>query len=164
MPDNKGKLHFKPGHLVDGDYTLRVQGFDFNGNPSGREPYEINFKVVNEVALSNVLNYPNPFSSSTRFVYTLTGAETPETFDIQIYTITGKLVKVIDLHASNDVKIGYNITDFAWDGRDEYGDELANGVYIYKTVVKLNGNEMKLRDEGITDMFKNGFGKMYLMR
>ncbi len=164
LPDNKGKLHFKPGHLVDGDYTLRVQGYDFNGNASGREPYEINFKVVNEVALSNVLNYPNPFSSSTRFVYTLTGAETPETFDIQIYTITGKLVKVIDLHASNDVKIGYNITDYAWDGRDEYGDALANGVYIYKTVVKLNGKEMKLRDEGVTDLFKNGFGKMYLMR
>jgi hypothetical protein len=164
LPDNKSKLHFKPGHLVDGEYTLRVQGFDFNGNPSGSEPYEINFKVVNEIALSNVLNYPNPFSTSTRFVYTLTGAEIPETFDVHIYTITGKLVKVIDLHASNDVKVGYNITDYAWDGRDEFGDQLANGVYIYKVVAKLNGSEMKLRDEGITELFKNGFGKMYLMR
>jgi hypothetical protein len=163
LPDNKSKLHFKPGHLVDGEYTLRVQGFDFNGNPAGREPYEINFKVVNEAALSNVLNYPNPFSTSTRFVYTLTGSELPERFDIHIFTITGKLVKVIDLHASNDVKVGYNITDFAWDGRDEFGDELANGVYIYKVVAKLNGNDMKLREEAVPE-FKNGFGKMYMMR
>jgi Peptidase family C25 len=164
LPDNKSKLHFRPGHLVDGEYTLRVQGYDFNGNASGKNPYEINFKVVNEIALSNVLNYPNPFSSSTRFVYTLTGSELPEMFEVHIFTISGKLVKVIDLHASNDVKVGYNITDYAWDGRDEFGDELANGVYIYKVVAKLNGQSMKLRDEGITDLFKNGFGKMYLMR
>lgn len=164
LPDNKAKLHFKPGQLADGEYTLRVQGYDFNGNPAGNEPYEINFKVVNEVALSNVLNYPNPFSSSTRFVYTLTGGETPEQFEIHIFTITGRLVKVIDLHASNDVKMGYNITDIAWDGRDEFGDPLANGVYIYKVKAKLNGKEMKLRDEGVTQMFDNGFGKMYLMR
>ena len=71
---------------------------------------------------------------------------------------------MIDLHETNDVKVGYNITDYAWDGRDEYGDLLANGVYIYKVVAKVNGKDMKLRDEGITDLFKNGFGKMYLMR
>ncbi|MEY3441963.1 MAG: hypothetical protein RLZZ519_244, partial [Bacteroidota bacterium] len=164
LPANKAKLHFKPGHLVDGEYTLRVQGFDQNGNQAGKTDYEINFKVVNEVALSNLLNYPNPFSTSTRFVYTLTGAEIPERFDVQIFTITGKLVKVVDLHETNDVKVGYNITNYAWDGRDEYGDQLANGVYIYKVVAKVNGKDMKLRDEGITDLFKNGFGKMYLMR
>lgn len=164
LPANKAKLHFKPGHLVDGDYTLRVQGFDQIGNQAGKTDYEINFKVVNEVALSNLLNYPNPFSTSTRFVYTLTGAETPERFEIQIFTITGKLVKVIDLHETNDVKVGYNITDYAWDGRDEYGDLLANGVYIYKVVAKVAGKDMKVRDEGITELFKNGYGKMYLMR
>lgn len=164
LPENKAKLHFRPGHLVDGEYTLRVQGFDQTGNQAGKTAYEINFKVVNEVALSNVLNYPNPFSTSTRFVYTLTGAEIPERFDIHIFTITGKLVKVIDLQESNDVRVGYNITDYAWDGRDEYGDQLANGVYLYKVVAKVNGKDMKLRDEGITELFKNGYGKMYLMR
>lgn len=164
LPDNKAKLHLKPGHLEDGDYTLRVQGYDQTGNAAGKTAYEINFKVVNEVALSNVLNYPNPFSSSTRFVYTLTGAETPERFEVHIFTISGRLVKVIDLHQTNDVRVGYNITDYAWDGRDEYGDQLANGVYIYRVVAKVNGKEMKLRDEGITDLFKNGYGKMYLMR
>ena len=164
LPDNKVKLHFRPGRLEDGEYTLRVQGTDFSGNEAGKSAYEINFKVVNEVAVSNLLNYPNPFSTSTRFVYTMTGAEIPETFEIHIFTITGKLVKIIDLHETNDVRVGYTMTRYAWDGRDEYGDLLANGVYLYKVVAKVNGKSMDIRDEGITDLFKNGYGKMYLMR
>jgi hypothetical protein len=163
--DNKGKLIFRPGLLEDGEYTLKVQGFDYKGNESGKTEYLIHFQVVNEKAISQVLNYPNPFSSSTRFVYTLTGNELPYRFDIEIYTITGKLVKVIDLLAMGDVKYGYNITDYAWDGRDEYGDLLANGVYIYKAKVRFRDrSDHQLRDEGVEDFFNNGYGKMYLMR
>lgn len=164
LPDNKGRLYFRPGRLQDGEYTLRVQGYDATGNASGKTEYEINFEVVNESAVSNVLNYPNPFSTSTRWVYTLTGSEIPEVFEIQIFTITGRLVKVIDLHETNDVKYGRNISDYAWDGRDEFGDLLANGVYVYKVVAKLSGQTMETRDEGVTDMFRNGFGKLYIMR
>lgn len=164
LPENKAQLIFRPGPLGDGEYTLRVQGFDFSGNESGQEPYEIDFEVVNESTLSDVLNYPNPFSTSTRFVYTLTGNELPERFDIQIFTISGRLVRVIDLIEENEVRIGQNITEFAWDGRDEFGDPLANGVYIYKVVAKLNGEDLTYRDEGVSSMMKNGFGKMYLMR
>lgn len=164
LPDNKAQLFFRPGKLEDGTYTLRVQGFDRNGNASGKVAYEINFEVVNEASLTNVLNYPNPFSTSTRFVYTLTGTEVPERFDIQIFTISGRLVKVIDLAGMGDVHIGYNISDFTWDGRDEFGDMLANGVYVYKVIARLNGEEIKFRDEGISQMFNNGYGKMYIMR
>lgn len=164
LPANKARLYFRPGRLEDGDYTLRVQGYDQAGNPAGKTKYEINFEVINESALSNVLNYPNPFSSSTRFAYTMTGSEIPEVFQIHIYTITGRLVKVIDLHETNDVRIGRNLTDYTWDGRDEFGDLLANGVYVYRVVAKTNGAEMKNRDEGVTRMFDNGYGKMYIMR
>jgi flagellar hook assembly protein FlgD len=164
LPENKGRLYFRPGQLDDGEYTLRVQGFDATGNAAGKTEYEINFEVVNESAVSNVLNYPNPFSSSTRWVYTLTGNELPEVFEIHIYTISGILVKVIDLHETNDVRFGRNISDYAWDGRDEFGDLLANGVYVYKVVTRLNGRQMDTRDEGVTDMFRNGFGKLYIMR
>jgi hypothetical protein len=164
LPANKARLYFRPGRLADGEYTLRVQGYDQAGNAAGKTKYEINFEVVNESALSNVLNYPNPFSTSTRFAYTMTGSEIPEVFQIHIYTITGRLVKVIDLHETNDVRIGRNLTDYTWDGRDEYGDLLANGVYVYRVVAKTNGSEMKNRDEGVTRMFDNGYGKMYIMR
>ncbi len=163
--ENSSGLIFKPGKLNDGEYKLTVQGYDYRGNASGKSDYEITFQVINESTVSHVLNYPNPFSSSTRFVYTLTGGDIPEKFEIHIFTITGKLVKVVDLVELGEVKIGYQITDYAWDGTDEFGDVLANGVYVYKVVTKVNGKEITRRDEGISGYFsKNDFGKMYIMR
>lgn len=166
LPKNKAELIFRPGRLGDGEYTLAVQAFDFKGNSSGNDPYIIHFNVVNEKAISKVLPYPNPFSTSTRFVYTLTGDEKPYVFEIYIYTISGRLVKTIDLLELEDVNFGYNITEYAWDGRDEYGDALANGVYIYKAKVKFRDRfGVGDRDEGIDEFFsKNGYGKVYLMR
>ena len=87
----------------------------------------------------------------------------PEVFQIQIYTISGKQIKVIDLLEMGEVSVGRNITNYAWDGTDDFGDKLANGVYLYRTVVKMP-NGYTERNEGINQYFKNGWGKMYLMR
>ena len=165
MPENKTKLVFRPGKLADGQYTLAVQGYDSKGNVAAQRPYVIQMNVVNEKSISQVLPYPNPFSSACRFAYTLTGNEKPTRFDIEIYTITGRLVKVVDLLATGDVHFGHNITQYAWDGRDEYGDQLANGVYVYKVNTRFHDQStVIIRDEGISDLFRNGYGKMYLMR
>lgn len=165
LPNNKARLIFRPGRLADGEYTLAVQGRDFKGNAGGQSDYVIHFNVENRKAISQVLPYPNPFSTSARFVYTLTGDEKPYVFEIYIYTIAGRLVKVIDLLALGEVHFGYNITDYEWDGRDEFGDPLANGVYIYKVKSKFRDRYgVEERDEGISDYFNNGFGKIYLMR
>ncbi|MBX7240155.1 MAG: hypothetical protein K1X92_00305 [Bacteroidia bacterium] len=172
LPLNKARLTFSPGAiqpLADSEndyYSLRVQGRDMRGNDAGKSNYEISFRVINAHTVTNVLNYPNPFSTSTRFAYILTGNELPEMFQIQIFTITGKLVKVIDLKALGDVHFGKNLTDFAWDGTDEYGDRLANGVYLYRVVTKMQTNTLKesAEDDKTDKMFKNGWGKMYIMR
>ncbi|MDX1908385.1 MAG: C25 family cysteine peptidase [Bacteroidia bacterium] len=170
LPENKARLYFYPGltePLADGDYTLRVQGRDRRGNEAGQGEnfYEIRFKVENKSTITHVLNYPNPFSSSTRFVYTLTGSQTPDVFQIHIYTISGKQVKVIDLKALGDVHVGRNITTYAWDGTDEYGDKLANGVYLYRVVIKTGeAPAPELRDNGTSQYFNNGWGKMYILR
>lgn len=169
LPENKARLYFYPGKdtpLEDGEYTLRVQGRDQNNNAAGKGEnfYEIRFKVESKSTLTHVLNYPNPFSTSTRFVYTLTGMELPELFQIHIYTISGKQVKVIDLLELGDVHFGRNITNYAWDGTDEFGDQLANGVYLYRVVTKMPSETLELREEGTEQYFKNGFGKMVIMR
>lgn len=166
LPENKAQLIFRPGELIDGEYTLAVQGYDFTGNESAKGEYVIHFEVVNEKAISKVLPYPNPFSSSTRWVYTLTGGEMPYVFEIRIYTITGRLVRIIDLLGNEDVFVGRNVSETIWDGTDEFGDQLANGIYIYKAHVKFRDRfGVNERDEGIDDFFnKNGFGKVYLMR
>jgi hypothetical protein len=165
LPENKAKLIFTPGPLEDGAYTLAVQSKDFSGNPSGAEPYVVHFNVESDKTVSEVLPYPNPFSSSTRFVYTLTGDEKPYVFEIQIFTVTGRLVKIIDLLEMGEVQLGRNITTYAWDGRDEFGDLLANGVYLYKARIKFKDRfGVKQMETGLEDYFNNGYGKMYIMR
>ena len=114
--------------------------------------------------VTNVLNYPNPFSTSTRFVFTLTGSEIPETFKIQVMTISGKVVREITREELGNIHIGRNITEFAWNGKDEFGDQLANGVYLYRVVTRLNGESIEKRETGADEYFKKGWGKLVIMR
>ena len=95
LPENKAKLEYTPEFTEDGIYELRVGGIDRSNNESGDIDYKITFEVINKPTITQVLNWPNPFSTSTRFVFTLTGSEVPEKFKIQIITITGKVVKEI---------------------------------------------------------------------
>lgn len=164
--NNRARVIYRPQAFADGEYLLEVQGRDAAGNLAGLEPYRIQFRVVNASTITHVVNYPNPFSTSTRFVYTLTGSAIPEVFQVHIYTVTGRLVKVIDLKASGDVRIGTNISEAAWDGTDEFGDRLANGVYLYKLVMEMPGETgaPQLDDRNTAQFFKGGWGKMVLMR
>ena len=141
-----------------------VQGYDRGGNASGDNAYRISYEVINKPMISNVLNYPNPFTTSTRFVFTLTGSEPPQQMKITIYTVSGKVVKEIFLGELGSIHVGNNITDFSFDGTDQYGDKLANGLYFYKVEVVLNGKPMDHYDNGTDGYFKKGIGKMYLMR
>jgi flagellar hook assembly protein FlgD len=72
------------------------------------------------------MNYPNPFSGQTNFSYELT--EDARDAQVNIFTLAGRLIKTI-YGASN--AIGYNFKTI-WDGTDDDGDRVANGVYIYK--------------------------------
>ncbi|MFN8713955.1 MAG: C25 family cysteine peptidase [Bacteroidota bacterium] len=164
LPNNSCKILYTPELIQDGTYELIVQAKDRSSNSSGFTDYRITFEVVNKPSVTNVLNYPNPFSTSTQFVFTLTGAEVPEVFTIQIMTITGKVVREIDRDELGELRIGRNITTYAWDGRDEFGDLLANGVYLYRVITRLDGNSVELRQTGADQYFTQGWGKMYLMR
>jgi hypothetical protein len=160
---NKFAIEYRPKKLTNGTYTLTIQGKDVTGNESGKLPYSITFKVITENTVSNFYPYPNPFSTNTRFVFTLTG-EIPDQIRIQIMTITGKVVKTLFKEDLGNLRIGTNLTDYAWDGTDEYGDKLANGVYLYKVDVKVASKDYEHASTAADDLFKNGYGKMYLMR
>jgi hypothetical protein len=162
--DRDFKLEFQPGPLEDGRYTLRINGTDAAGNLAGEKPYEISFEVINEAQITNFYPYPNPFSSSVRFVFTVTGSEVPDQIKIQIMTVTGKVVKEIFQDELGPLRIGNNITEYAWNGKDEYGDQLANGVYIYRVLVRKDGQYVEHRPTAGDKAFKKGYGKMYLLR
>ncbi len=164
LPNNACKIEWRPELMEDGKYKLIVQTADRTKNVSGATDYNIQFEVVNKETVTEVLNYPNPFSTSTKFVFTLTGSETPDVFIIQIMTITGKVVREITKNELGNLHIGRNITSYAWDGRDEFGDKLANGVYLYRVITRHNGQAMEKRETEADSFFKKGIGKLVIMR
>lgn len=157
-------VEFQPNSLQDGLYGLRVQATDASDNLSGVQPYEINFEVVNETTITHFYPYPNPFSTSTRFVFTLTGSVIPDELKIQIMTVTGRVVREILQDEIGTINIGSNISDFAWDGTDEFGDQLANGVYLYRVIVRQNGQAIDRRTTAADNAFTKEFGKLYILR
>jgi Peptidase family C25 len=170
--DNTASVEFNPAFLnqinPQGDeYTLIVTGSDKSGNASGTIQYQVTFKIITKAMISNMLNYPNPFTTSTAFVFTITGSDVPQNIKIQILTITGKVVREITKDELGPLHVGRNITEFKWDGTDMYNQRLAIGVYLYHVVTNLNGKSLdKYTSQGDnTDQYFNkGYGKMFLMK
>ena len=170
--DNTATVDFTPYLLEDGVYQLLIHGQDKTGNPAGNTDYSVSFQVYNKPMISNMFNYPNPFTTSTAFVFTITGSQVPQNIRIQILTITGKIVREITKDELGPLHIGRNITEFKWDGTDQYGQKLANGVYLYHVSTNLNGSKLGKFPTYDTDgnevntnqYFNKGYGKMYLMR
>jgi len=165
--ENAASIDFTPYFLLDGDYELIVTGKDIVGNKAGAVEYHVMFSVINKPMISNLLNYPNPFTSSTAFVFTVTGSEIPQNIRIQILTISGKVVREITKDELGPIHVGRNITDFKWDGTDTYGQKLANGVYLYRVLTNLNGKSLdkyKADGDNTDKYFTKGYGKMVLIR
>jgi len=164
---NTATIDFMPHFPQDGDYQFIVSGKDVVGNKAGALQYQVTFSIINKPMISNMLNYPNPFTTSTAFVFTVTGSDVPQNIRIQILTITGKVVRDITKAELGPIHIGRNITDFKWDGTDGYGQKVANGVYLYRVITNLNGKRLDKytsKDDTTDQYFTKGYGKMYLMR
>lgn len=165
--DNTATINFKPWFTQDGEYEMIVTGKDKSDNAAGTIEYRVVFEVINKPMISNMLNYPNPFTTSTAFVFTVTGSEVPQNIKIEIMTVTGRIVREITKEELGPLHIGRNITEFKWDGTDQYGSKLANGIYLYRVVTNLNGKSLdkyKSASDNTDKYFNKGYGKMYLMR
>jgi hypothetical protein len=163
LPDNTASITMNPNFTIDGKYELLVESKDASNNKSGDFDYRINFEVINQSTITEVMNYPNPFSTSTRFVFTLTGSVIPDYFKIRIMTISGRVIREITQDELGQIRIGRNITEYAWDGKDEFGDRLANGIYFYKVFTGIEGETIEKKETQADQFFKKGYGKMVLI-
>ena len=165
---NELLINLLPSLSLDGEYELSVGAKQGSVEQDKLfKTYRINFTVINKPMISNMFNYPNPFTTSTAFVFTLTGSEIPQNIRIQIMTISGKVIREITKNELGTLRIGRNITEYKWDGTDQYGNQLGNGVYLYRVITNLNGKKLDKYEEsnsGTDKYFTNGYGKMYLMR
>ena len=127
-----GEIRFQFDDLTPGPHTLEFKVWDVNNNSSKST---IDFVVVDNenLVLQNVLNYPNPFTSSTEFMFEHSFACNELEVQIQIFTISGRLVQTLNEIIPTQ---GFRVSQIFWDGKDNYGDQLAKGVYIYRVKVK----------------------------
>jgi hypothetical protein len=128
----KGKLRFPFRNLAVGLHTITLKAWDVYNNFITAD---IQFVVVGDdtVSLTNVLNYPNPFVNYTQFWFTHNRPFEPLDVQVQIFTITGKIVKTINQSVSTE---GFLSREITWDGKDDFGDKIGKGVYVYKLTVK----------------------------
>lgn len=130
----RGKVRFPFRNLAKGLHTITFRAWDVYNNPVTAE---IQFVVTGDetVTLTNVLNYPNPFVNYTQFWFTHNRPFEPLDVQVQIMTVTGKIVKTINQVVSTE---GFLSRDISWDGKDDFGDKIGKGVYIYRLTVKSN--------------------------
>lgn len=134
---NAGTVRYKLSDLSLGKHTIMVRAWDINNNHSESE---LTFEVVSNegLVLSHVLNYPNPFTTHTDFYFEHNRDGGVYDIQVQIYTISGKIVKTIN---TTQFIEGSRCEAISWDGLDDYGDKLGKGVYMYKIKVRNENNE-----------------------
>lgn len=130
----KGNVEYPFNKLEDGRYSVRVKAWDVHNNP-GEGYTEFVVASSAELALKNVFNYPNPFTTHTSFIFQHNRPGDLLDVNVQIYTISGKVIKNIN---QTVVSEGYSVNpnEITWNGLDDYGDLIGKGVYIYKVNVK----------------------------
>ena len=133
-----GTVTYPLSGLTEGSHTLQVKAWDIYNNGS-QEQISFMVKSGNETAMSNIFNYPNPFSSSTIFTFQRNSID-PIDVEIKIYTIAGRCIRVIHSAALTN-----RFVQVFWDGTDAEGAKIANGIYLYKIVARSlssnNSNE-----------------------
>ena len=138
-----GSIQYNFPKLEKGRHTLTLKAWDVNDNSS---QHSIDFIVQDKQSLSldHVLNYPNPFSSKTQFYFEHNQICNELETQIQIFTVSGKLVKTINQMVLTN---GFRSEGIGWDALDEYGDKLATGVYVYKLKVKSSDGKSEEKTE-----------------
>ena len=134
-----GKIRFPFRNLTAGLHTITFKAWDVYNNFISTE---IQFVVANsqDISLSNVLNYPNPFVNYTQFWFSHNKPFEPLEVQVQVMTITGKIVKTINQIVSTE---GFLSREITWDGKDDFGDKIGKGVYIYKLTVRSTISDNK---------------------
>lgn len=134
-----GRIEFPIPPLEKGRYTATLKVWDVANNPAEQS---IEFRVADDerFTLNRVLNYPNPFTQKTAFFFEHNRPYTDIEVLIQVFTISGKIVKTIRCSVPQN-SASLRSTPIEWDGRDDYGAKLGRGTYLYKIKARCNDGE-----------------------
>lgn len=128
----QGTVNYKLRDLEEGLHTLTFKAWDVYNNSSTAE---IQFRVTgdDELKITRVLNYPNPFNNYTEFWFNHNRPFEPLEVQVQVFTVSGKIVWTKNQTITTD---GFLAREITWNGKDDFGDAIGKGVYVYKLTVK----------------------------
>ncbi len=135
----KGTVRLQLNDVKEGRYTLIVKASDNLNNPS-EALTEFYIAETAPLAIKNLINYPNPFTTHTGFYFEHNNPQNEMDIMIRIYTITGRLIKTIRYQTLADAN---RVGPIDWDGRDDFGDPIGRGVYFYKLSVKMGDQNLE---------------------
>ena len=137
----QGSARYPISGLESGRHSIAVKAWDVLNNSSEARSEFVVIKDGDNL-LEHVLNYPNPFTTSTNFQFEHDLTSTELDILITIYTISGKVIKTIE---ATKYATGFRIDDIHWDGTDDFGSDIGKGVYLYK--IKARSDEFNLLRE-----------------
>ena len=111
MESHTVRFNVTPEHLANAVLSVRLDGI---GNPE------------QDLLLQN---YPNPFNPETWIPYQLSG-DSP--VSVSIYDMTGRLVRTLSLGMQSAGFYNSRGRAAYWDGRNDVGEHVANGIYFYQ--------------------------------
>ncbi len=134
----RGTLTWQIPEMDNGEYVLRLRAID-NMNNAAIASYNVDIRDFTESApltISEAFNYPNPTPGATHFLFKVNKDNCLAT--IKIFTVSGRRIKTL----GPEPAAGFpNQSRIAWDGRDEDGDAVANGVYLYKLLIDYESED-----------------------
>jgi hypothetical protein len=137
----EGTVRYPIAALAPGLYSLKIKAWDvFNNSSEQTITFEV--KSSEQLTLTHVLNYPNPFTIKTSFQFQHNHPNEDLEVQINIKTVSGRLIKTINQLVNST---GNTVNDIFWDGKDDFGEKIARGVYIYELKVRssVSGNSVQ---------------------
>ncbi len=131
--------------LQPGRYLFTAMGHDASGNRSDTISDE--FVISGTNGLDHVMNYPNPFKDKTWFTFILKTASQAEV-RVLVYTVAGRKIRTLHL---DPMKQRAGLNSIEWDGRDDIGNEVANGTYLYRIVLNGTNDDGSLSSDATTE-------------
>ena len=133
----KGKVRYQFKALSSGQHTLTFKVWDVYNN-SNEATTDFIVSESAKLALDHVLNYPNPFTTRTTFMFEHNRPFIPMDVQVQIFTVSGRLIKTL---SDKITPTGYRSDNIQWDGLDDFGDRIGKGVYVYKLRIRTEDGE-----------------------
>ncbi len=132
-----GDIQYQLNGLSVGKHTYTLKAWDVYNNPN-EASIEFYVEDDNKIKLSNVKNYPNPFSTHTTFSFDHNKAGKNLHITLEILTIEGKTITLIEKDVPN---ADGHITEIQWNKSESYAGPLSRGIYLYRIRVKSDDGQ-----------------------